>query len=165
MNSFVSIAKAGEIGESFFSECGLPGTFKYVAWFHNWRAIMQHNLGTIWVLRIQGKIVGALGAMLVPDINDGELVATETFWYVLPQYRNSLWSVRLLTNFEHWAVEIGAKRIVMVHLLSHMPEKLKRFYEKRGYQSVEITYAKTLISSVSNQSCSNSRKLQESLRD
>lgn len=145
MDTLLSMAKAGELGEAFFNQCGLPGTFKYSAWFHNWRSLMQNNLGTMWVLRIKGEIAGALGGMLVPDINDGELVATEAFWFVLPQYRNSLWSIRLLTNFENWAKGIGAKRIVMVHLLSSMPEKLKHFYEKRGYQAVEITYAKSLV--------------------
>lgn len=133
-----------DMGESFFKSCGLPGTFSFDAWLHNWTMILEKNFGVMWCFRSGDTVAGLLGGILAPDMNDGAMVATEAFWYVKPAYRNTVWSVKLLLNFEIWARDIGAKRIVMAHLLSSMPSQLCSYYERRGYKPVEISYVKTL---------------------
>lgn len=138
------LADANMIGESFFKECGLPGKFKYVAFLHNWTLFLEKNIGAMWAFLKDGKPVGLLGGILAPDMNDGELLAVETFWYVMPEHRNSMESIKLLMVFELWARDVGAKRIMMAHLLSSMPEKLASYYEKRGYRPLEINYVKEL---------------------
>ncbi len=132
------------LGPSFFSECGLPGSFKFEAFIHNWTLFLQTNIGAMWTMAKGEKVVGLLGGILAPDMNDGELMAMETFWYVHPDHRNSIESVRLLMTFEIWAREMGAKRVMMAHLLSSMPEKLAAYYERRGYRPLEINYIKEL---------------------
>lgn len=132
------------LGPSFFNECGLPGTFKHEAFLHNWTLFLEKNIGAMWALVKGDKILGVLGGILAPDMNNGDMMAVETFWYVLPEARGSLDSIRLLMTFEIWAQNVGAKRIMMAHLLSSMPEKLKEYYEKRGYRALEINYVKEL---------------------
>lgn len=139
-----SLAEAQILGESFFKECGLPGSFKHEAFIHNWTLFLSTNIGAMWAFVKNDKVVGLLGAILSPDMNDGELVAMETFWYVHPKHRNSIESVKLLMVFELWAQKIGAKRIMMAHLLSSMPKKLASYYERRGYRPLEINYVKEL---------------------
>lgn len=134
----------GLIATSFFTECNLPGTFKPIAFLHNWKGIMANNLGVMWGYYHKGKVVGILGGLLTPDLMSGEMVATEAFWYVLPKHRKSIWSVKLLFTFELWAKQIGAKRIIMAHLLHAVSAKLSHYYVKRGYRAVEINYVKDL---------------------
>jgi GNAT superfamily N-acetyltransferase len=130
------------MAQSFFNECGLPGTFKIEAFLHNWSMLLEKNFGIIFALQKDEKVVGMLGGILSPDINSGELTATEAFWYVMPENRKTPESLKLLLVFEKWAIEIGAKKIIMAHLLSSMPERLGTFYERRGYKPVEIQYVK-----------------------
>src|SRR5438046_730546 len=112
-----------ELANSFFNECGIPGIFSLQAFLHNWRMLLNNNMGAIWAYQSNGKTVGMLGGLLSPDMNTGEMTASEAFWYVLKDYRNSIESIKLLIYFEQWAKEIGAKRVVMAHLMASMPEK------------------------------------------
>ena len=127
---------------SFFSECQLPGSFKIEAFLHNWRMLLKNNMGAMWKLVNDGKMVGAMGGLLAPDMNDGEIVATEAFWYVMPEFRHSTGGLKMLVYFEKWAKEMGAKRIVMGHLLTNLPNALPEYYKRRGYSPTEIFYVK-----------------------
>ena len=131
----------GLIGESFYKEAALPGQFKIDRFLQVWAKLIEHGLGALWVYRDNGQIVGSLGAMATPDINDGELVATEAFWYVLPSHRGQRGGIGLLDTFEAWADEIGAKRKTMVALKS-MPDSVKALYLSRGFREIETHYIK-----------------------
>ena len=133
-----------ELGQSFFDEAELPGSFKLEAFKHNWQGLIKNNIGAMWKLMVGGKFAGAIGGVFFPDVNSGEMVASEMFWYVHPDYRNTKWSIRLFRTFEQWAKTMGAKRVFMTYLLSSMPESLKRFYEHQGYKPVEVNYMKDL---------------------
>ncbi len=133
-----------ELGDSFYSECHLPGGFKKEVFIHNWNLLLKGNIGAMWRLVLDNSSVGFLGAILMPDVNNGDLVATEMFWYVSPSYRKSMWGIRLLTTFEKWAKEIGAKRVVMAHLTNPEGEVLGKFYTRKGYTLTESHYVKEL---------------------
>lgn len=133
------------LSDSFFKECGLPGTFKFGVFHLNWCKILDNNLGALWKLVRDDKIIGMMGAILSPDLNDGELIATEAFWYVLPNYRNSIEGLKMIVHFENWAKQVGAKRVIMAHLLSSMPESLAAYYQRHGFIPVEVNYVKTLV--------------------
>jgi GNAT superfamily N-acetyltransferase len=133
-----------DIGKLFYSELELPGGFKIDVFIHNWQMLIANNIGVMWKLVLEGKPVGFLGGVLMPDVNNGELVATEMFWYVHPAHRKSLWSIKLFLTFEKWAKDIGAKRIVMAHLMNEDGHKLGKFYLRKGFKPVETHYSKTL---------------------
>jgi hypothetical protein len=133
-----------ELGKGFFSECKLPGEFDLAVFRHNWSLMLAGNFGAMWFLQKDGVTVGALGALLFPDINDGKLIATETFWYVLPKHRLGIEAMKLLFSFEKWAMDRKAVRVIMVHLKNQLSERLHGFYIARGYEETEVTYVKRL---------------------
>jgi GNAT superfamily N-acetyltransferase len=133
-----------DIGDSFFNECELPGSFKLDVWKFNWAQLLTHNFGAMWVGMKSGVPAGFIGGILAPDINNGDIVASETFWYVLPKFRGSTIGVRLVNHFEVWARDMKAARIIMAHLADSMPEALKEFYERRGYRPRETSWIKDL---------------------
>ena len=110
----------------------------------NWCVLLSSNVGVMWKLEDKDHVVGMLGGMLTPDLLDGSLTATETFWYVHPEHRNGSGGIQLLLTFEKWAMEIGAKRIIMAHLVNHNSESLKNLYQRRGFKPMEIFYHKEL---------------------
>lgn len=101
---------------------------------------MNAGAGGILMLENEGNPRGMLGFLQYPDINDGETVITETFWYVLPQHRGD--GLKLLRKFEDVAKERGAKRVIMGHLKALMPEALSHLYTRLGYKELETTYIK-----------------------
>jgi len=131
------------LGEGFVREARVPGGFKVDVFKRNWSMILGRNMGAMWIIR-NGKIQGALGAIMHPDINDDQPVAQETFWFVAPEYRGGTMGIRLLNEFETWAAFHGAKRIISAHLTTSMPEKVARVFQRRGYYPAETVHIKVL---------------------
>lgn len=131
-----------EIGRSFFEEGKLPGKLVPEVFETTWTALLTAGAGGILMLEDSGDPRGVLGFLQYPDINDGETVITETFWYVLPQHRRD--GLKLLRRFESVAKERGAKRIIMGHLKALTPETLGHLYTRLGYTELETTYIKAV---------------------
>lgn len=129
-----------ELGRSFYAEGNLPGRVEPEQVKRSWNLFLATGQGALFVLERDGAVVGALGALIYPDMNDGDLVATEAFWYVMPEHRGG--GIALFNAFEAWASAAGAKRLMMVHLLDLMPKALEKFYIKKGYRPIEIHYIK-----------------------
>ena len=75
---------------------------------------------------------------------DGEVVIQQLVWYVEKSSRGTSGGLKLYKEFLKWAIHVGAKRIIMTHLMSSMPDKLERFYFREGFQLIEKNYSKTL---------------------
>lgn len=136
------LSKLSELGLKFYAESGLPGRFVPSVFEASWTKFYGLGMGQIFKLEEDGKVVGAIGGMIYPDPNDGDLVASEMFWFVEPEARGG--GIRLFIAFENWAKERGAKRIAMIHLQSLAPEALERLYFRKGYRKTESHYFKTL---------------------
>ena len=132
------------VGGAFFNEGKMPGSFDPSIFRRTWRLILQHGIGGLWKAESGGVVIGGIGGTIFGDPNDGALVAQEMFWYIDEPHRGGMAAVRLLTTFENWAKARGAKRIQMAHLLELQPERIRDFYERRGYKAVEVIYAKAL---------------------
>jgi GNAT superfamily N-acetyltransferase len=111
-------------------------------WIDNWEKLIETGIGTIFFEEKEGMPIGMIGGVTHPDINSGEMTATEFFWYVDPNYKGS--GLKLLKKFEEWAKDKDCVNIVMVHLENNMPEKLKRIYLKKGFCHIESHYSKRL---------------------
>ncbi len=131
-----------EVGLKFWAEGSLPGQLKPEVFIKNWEFLLGNGMGKIFGLYEDGKFVGALGAIIAPDLNDGELCATECFWFIDPDKRGN--GVKLLLNFVKYSKEIGCVRVNMVHLFNAHAEKLSKLYKKLGFSPVETHYLKTL---------------------
>lgn len=109
-------------------------------WASRWLSVIDLGFGKVFGLFHNGKIIGGLGCVCAPALEDGVMVASEAFWYVDEGKRGE--GLRLLTHFEQWAKSAGIERVIMVHLQTSMPEKLKALYKKRGYRKAETNYVK-----------------------
>lgn len=137
------LPELSNLGGSFYKESGLDGSFVGQAWIKKWSALMDCGVGFILKQVRMGRIVGSFGFIATEDINNGSLVANETFWFVLPEFRAR--GFELLIKYEEVAKEMGCARCSMIHLEALQPERLAQLYTKRGYRKVETQYFKNLI--------------------
>ena len=141
----VSVERLEELfplAEIFWKEGQLPGKFDPVVWANTWKKFIGSEIGVIFGIEKDHRLVGALGVLSYDDPNDGVLMATEMFWFIHPNHRGC--GVALLDHFEEWALERGCKRVIMVHLEKVMPKVMDRFYRLRGYRPIETHYLKEI---------------------
>lgn len=136
------LPEAALMGPEFFAEGKLPGRFVPDIFVGKWTSLIDGGIGFILGLFRDGKLSGAFGGIVAEDLNDGDLVANECFWFVTPEARGR--GFELLLAYEEEARKRGAKRCSMIHLLSLQPEKLGELYERRGYRAIETSYFKEL---------------------
>lgn len=130
------------LAEQFYAEGKLPGRLVPEKFISTWETLFDQECGYILGMFEGTELVGTLGAMTYPDIYDGDLIATEMFWFVNEQHRGR--GLQLFNEFEKWAAEIGAVRIVMIHLKNLSPDVLHKLYVKRGYNEIETHFIKDL---------------------
>lgn len=134
------LARLSYLGALMYEETKLPGKFIPECFVSSWEKILDSGNGILIVAENAGEIVGGLGGLVYQDVNDGELTATEMFWYVHPEFRGA--GLALFKQFEARAIACGAKRLLMVHLHTSMAESLSSFYGRNGYRPVETHYVK-----------------------
>lgn len=104
------------LGKEFFSEAGLPGEFNPQFWATVWTQLMIQDAAEVWYDE-EEHIRGAIGIIYAPDFFTGDLVATESFWFVTKEARSVI-GIRLF----HWIVDRskirGAKRLIMSGIIS-----------------------------------------------
>jgi GNAT superfamily N-acetyltransferase len=109
--------------------------------------ISDHD-GVIFLLEHEGEVVGGIGGIKSSQPLSGKLVAVELFWYVKEKYRNGLWPMRLLSEFERWSEECGCESISMIHMEKSMPDHLKKVYQRMGYELIETVHSKSILKGV-----------------
>jgi hypothetical protein len=142
INELVELAP---MGEAFYEERSLlPGRFNKHVWITTWWNLLElPNFTMIRLLDDDDKARGALGAIATPDLNTGELMAIEQFWYVDRQARGK--GLLLLTAFEEWAMSQGAVRCTIGHIWDEdRGEAWKRLFAMKHYLPLEIHYSKEL---------------------
>jgi hypothetical protein len=120
-----------------FSDSSVFVSYDKEIFLSNWSALIDNGIGCILT---NDKNNAMLGCIKYPDINTGELCATELFWFS----SNPGAGIKLLRKFEEWAKDNNCISIIMVHLADLMPEKVKNIYEKYGYSKMETHYIKRL---------------------
>jgi len=110
-----------------------------------WTRFLEEGYGVIFLMVDEADYVaGGIGGICNPDLITGLKEAVELFWYVKPEHRGCMDSVRMLKRFETWASQQGCCHVSMIHMESSMPVKLKQFYGHRGYSLLETVYRKSL---------------------
>lgn len=105
----------------------------YAAESH-WKLI-ESGIGRIFMLMHDGELIGGLGAVKFPDLNNGEMTAVECFWLVDPAHRGG--GLKLLDAYEKWYESEGCSKGALIHLMDSFPESLEKVYIRRGYQLIE----------------------------
>lgn len=103
----------------------------------SWTGFISSGIGTVLIL---DDFHGAIGGVFYQDPHRLCLVASEFFWYVKPEHRGN--GGELLDAFEAWAKKKGCARVIMTHLSDSMPQGLKKYYERKGYEELETNYIK-----------------------
>lgn len=102
-------------------------------------ALIAAESGAIFVAVLDATIIGMLGLSTYTHPLSGELLATELFWWVEPEYRGSA-GIKLLRAGERWARLMGAIRLQMI---APTPE-IETLYDRLRYTRVEVNYQKEL---------------------
>ena len=126
--------------QKFFKEGGLKGVPNNFS--TGLRKHVDAGFALCLVLVRDGVVLGTIGSMISEDFITGDLICTEMFWYVEPQYRRH--GIRLHKALEAEAKNRGCERIYMVHLAKLKADKLERYYKRCGYEPLEIFYSKEL---------------------
>lgn len=108
----------------------------------NIKSIISNKIGVLFLYIKNDDILGMICGIKHPDILTGKWVATELFWFVDVEHRGI--GLKLLNQFEKWAMLQGCTQIIMMHLSDLMPEIVKKIYIKRGYELLESHFIKEL---------------------
>lgn len=136
------IPKLHKLAAKFYGASRFLKRFNLASFSECWRRLLETGAGVIFVDENEGEIAGTLGGVAYPEINSGELVATEFFWFVDPDRRGG--GLRLYRAFERWARAKGCRELRMAYLMDSMPEKLDTLYRRLGFEPVEVQYVKEL---------------------
>ena len=126
-----------------FSKEKLKRVFSRARFISSWYIFFQ-LLNTVMFLLLnkKGKVCGILGGILVQDTLTDHLIATELAWRVKSVGKGG--GRLLYEEFEKWAVENGATRIVLGGELGGYESRVKQFYKDRGFEITGFIATKTL---------------------
>lgn len=130
------------MGELFFRESGQPGTWNPQHFVADWERAIAGGYRFCFVVEEEGKFIAALGASLGTCPNTGDRMSAENFYYAYPHARGK--AIGLLQAYENEAKTRGVRRVWMVCLAGMEEERLRRWYERRGYLRREIFFVKEL---------------------
>lgn len=94
---------------------------------------------------VGGDVQGMIAGVASPHyVNAAHTTTHELFWWVDPKARHTRLGLRLLQAFEDWAKQMGSGTLFMASTATLTPDKLARFYQRKGYGAVDVNYAKNL---------------------
>lgn len=106
---------------------------------------LAFDCGIFAVVEQQGDIVGFAAGIKSPLLGNGSVFSgIEVAWWINPEDRKGIVGCRLFDFMESLARASGVKYWCMVSLHALNPEKVNRFYERKGYHPTETTYMRCL---------------------
>lgn len=132
------------LAHEFEAEIGSPFIWvKDEPFVANWRRFIDAGVGLIvGAFDEERKPVGVLSGFVVPNDLNGEPVAQENWWYVTPRYRKGGLGRSLVTLFERYAVQRGARRLSLGSI-GHLPA-VDGLLRSMGYEPLETHYFKVV---------------------
>jgi len=117
---------------------GISGAFCLPTATAAWKEALEREYGFISA-DVEGlKIRGVIAGFANFDFERNCLVAVEAHWYVLPEHRGSTIGIRLLRQFEKWAMLKGCKQIVCAYTPATAPNFMPEMYAKLGYTKEKV---------------------------
>lgn len=101
------------------------------------------DIGVIIVAEsVTGELVGALAGIISSAWCAPELrTASALTWWMKPGHRFGMTAARMVRDFEEWALQAGAHRVVLTSYPSE-ESNASQLAERLGYQLTETTYGK-----------------------
>lgn len=132
--------------KEFYEEKLLPGAFDPERFLRTWTTFLTTQTAAIFTMWHDETLVGGLGAIILPDLNDGRMTATEMFWYVTKEARQGLDAWKLVEQFEDWGEEHLVDEYRMTHILLPNEDpatvRLAPMYRRKKYTAIEVNYRK-----------------------
>lgn len=95
-----------------------------------------------FLLIIDNKCQGILAGIQAPSFLNGKHIFQELIWYVNPAYRK--YGVAMLRYAEEYLRSVGYDTMIMAVIEGSKTEKIKRFYERMGFELFESQYIRNL---------------------
>lgn len=123
------------IARAAFRDFKYPGQFNWKEFSFQWQSALNAGIGLI--LRVEDD--GILGVLFGKDPFNGWLQAMVNFWFVRPEKRHLGIGRDLLLAAEAIAHDKKCWRVLMGHPVGHL-----KFFEKMGYDPIEVGFQKRL---------------------
>ncbi len=128
-----------ECSRNFHAECPEQYTYEEDRVENMLSACIDNPDRVIFVIDVDGLVVGGIIGILTEMWMSGDIIATELAWFVNKEYRGRE-ALKLLRTYEDWAESRGADLIVVADI--NGVTNLAPLYERRGYTKTETTYSK-----------------------
>lgn len=128
--------------KQFHKESKIPHTWSGSKAEQVFKASLESDTFNVIVATLDKEIIGFIVCLVYELPFAVERIATDVAWFVHKDYRNTSAAFRLLSEYEKWAKEKGAKYINLAYLEN--VSDLSRVYTKRGYKKAETHYTKEI---------------------
>lgn len=92
----------------------------------------------------QHNIIGYTCAVVHESVFNNLLRVSDIGLFVLPEYRNTSASIKLVKLLEEWAKEQGASQLWLGQTTGDDPERVVKFYNRLGYKTQGFNCLKEL---------------------
>lgn len=139
------LARLGTLACEFYAETKFArDVFSLDRFMALWKSLIESGMGVIFLLFSEDVPIGALGAVAHQEPYSDSVIAQEMFMFINKDHRCGSGMLRLLRSYEQWAKERGCSQVRIAHLQDLQPERLGALYERRGYEPVEVSYARQI---------------------
>lgn len=90
------------------------------------------------------KLIGFISGMHHEYFFSSNKKVSDLGFYILPEYRGSRASIKLLKELENWAQSFGVEDLYLGQTTAVNIEKTQKFYERLGYKTVGFNTVKHL---------------------
>jgi GNAT superfamily N-acetyltransferase len=138
----LEVEKLQEGCKEFYSTGHILGDLDIDIWTRHWEGAISQGYGRVWAVidRASGAALGALGGYVGQDQSNTDLVFTEKFFFSRKMGRGT--GLKLIKYAEEDLKGEGIKRIYMINLINHEPEKAVKLYSYLGYAPSEVLWVK-----------------------
>lgn len=100
---------------------------------------------TVLVAEDQGSIRGFMLGCVIPHWFSTKIThAADLLLYVHPDFRNGAYAVRLIREFEKWAVHVGCTRLRLSTSTGFQEDRTKALYTRLGYIQIGSIHEKEM---------------------
>ena len=108
-------------------------------------AALQYSHLVFLRVAIRGdEIIGVFFGLLETPFFSNDIIARDLLWFVRKDKRGSVFGIRLLREFERWAKENGASKIMLGQSTGVRIDETRKLYERLGYEVVGVNTVKEI---------------------
>ncbi len=104
--------------------------------------LVDNPNGIVLLAEDGDKIIGMMAGFASPHFFSFQLFASDFVLYIDPAHRGGTTAMRLIKNFEQWAIELGVAEIVLGVSTEVNAERTAEMYQRLGYEKSGITVIK-----------------------